>query len=100
MKAKFYSDIEYGKKLAKYCMIAVVVLGLMTAFAAPANTLLQVIFLVLTLGAMISTIVVVYKYCRCPYCGKHIFAGVLRIKVCPACHRNLVNGKKAKKNDR
>ena len=34
---------------------------------------------------------------RCPNCGKVIFFGVLAVKSCPRCHRNLVTGKKMKK---
>ena len=34
---------------------------------------------------------------RCPSCGKVIFFGVLAVKSCPRCHRNLVTGKKMKK---
>ena len=34
---------------------------------------------------------------RCPYCGKHIMLGVLAVKDCPRCRRNLATGKKIKK---
>ena len=33
---------------------------------------------------------------RCPNCGKVIFLGVMAVKACPRCHRNLVTGKKMK----
>ena len=99
MKAKYDSNLEYGKKLAKFLMVAVVVLGAFTVFAG-ANPMLQQILLILTVACMIGTVVSVYKYCRCPYCGKHILMGVLRAKVCPSCTRNLTTGKKAKKNER
>ncbi len=100
MKVRYESNFEYGKKQAKYCIAAAVILGLVTVFLAPANSMTQTLMLILTVAAMVSCVVIIYKNCRCPYCGKHIMMGVLRVKVCPACNRNLENGKKTKKYER
>ena len=51
----------------------------------------------LTAAIFVGTIICVYQFCRCPYCGKHIMLGVLAVKDCPRCHRNLATGKKIKK---
>ena len=51
----------------------------------------------LTAAIFIGTIICVYQFCRCPYCGKHIMLGVLAVKDCPRCRRNLATGKKIKK---
>ena len=44
-----------------------------------------------------TALVCMLTYCCCPNCGKVIFFGVLAVKSCPRCHRNLVTGKKMKK---
>ena len=51
----------------------------------------------LTAAIFVGTIICVYQFCRCPYCGKHIMLGVLAVKDCPRCRRNLATGKKIKK---
>lgn len=51
--------------------------------------------------AMLLVIVALYyifRYCRCPYCGKQIFFGVSKATSCPHCRRNFVTGKKVKRN--
>lgn len=95
MKARFDRTFEYGKKMSKNCVIFAVALCVMSLFM-PRNTYLQGIFIVATLALMVTAVVMMYKYCRCPYCGKRIMMGVLRVKACPRCRRNLSTGKKMK----
>ena len=40
----------------------------------------------------------IFRYCRCPYCGKQIFFGVSKATSCPRCRRNFLTGKKVKRN--
>ena len=52
----------------------------------------------LSLGALVIFMIILPMFvCRCPYCGKHIMLGVLAVKDCPRCRRNLATGKKIKK---
>ncbi len=51
--------------------------------------------------AMLLVIVALYyifRYCRCPYCGKQIFFGVSKATSCPHCRRSFATGKKVKRN--
>ena len=100
MKARFNSNFEYGKRISKYTMVGAVLCGLTTVLLTPPGSILQLIFLLSTTAFMVATFVVIYKNCRCPYCGKHIMMGALRVKVCPACNRSLENGRKTKKYER
>lgn len=95
MKARFDRTFEYGRNIAKYCVIFAVALCVLSLLM-PQGTYLQTIFVVVTLAMMVATVVVMYKYCRCPYCGRRIMLGVLRAKTCPSCRRNLTTGKKMK----
>ena len=100
MKAKFNSNMESGRQKAKYLLWAAVLLALVTIFFTRAGTAANTVLFILTMAAIAASLIVVYKDCRCPYCGRHIFMGVFRITVCPACHRNLYSGKFVKKHER
>lgn len=95
MKAKFDRTFEYGKNISKYCVIFAIALCVLSLLV-PQGTYLQVLFIAATVVMLAATVVVMYKFCRCPYCGKRIMLGVLRVKSCPRCRRSLTTGKKMK----
>ncbi len=97
MKPKYTSNFEYGKRMSKYTLIAAVILCLAGLLLAPNNSMAQMVLMFASLAAMVSTLVVMYRNCRCPYCGKHIMMGVLVVTSCPRCRRSLTTGKKSKK---
>ena len=35
-------------------------------------------------------------FCRCPWCGAHLFRGLFKLKICPSCRRDLYSGVKKK----
>ncbi len=96
MKARFEDTFDYGKKLSKWTVIISVLLALAGMLLFPADSLNRIIFMLASLACFVATVVIIYKYCRCPYCGKRIFMGVLVVTHCPACRRNLKTGKKSK----
>ena len=97
MKVQYESKFSYGQRIVRYLLFAVIALSLAAGLLTPKGSTQQTI-LVLTAFALIAALLgVIYKYCRCPYCGKRIFAGVLAVKSCPKCRRNLTTGKKVKK---
>lgn len=98
MKAKFESSFEYGRRISKYLALCAIFSCLAGIFAADEGSMQQLIFVLISCALFAATVIVMYRHCRCPYCGKHIMIGVLTVKTCPACHRNLVTGKKTKKN--
>ena len=97
MKPRFNSSFEHGKRLARNCIVAAIMFCLISLFGVPSSSLAQIVLTVLAFGCLIATLVVMYKYCRCPHCGKHIMGGVLAITNCPRCHRNLTTGQKTRK---
>lgn len=97
MKAHYDRTFEYGQKIVKYLLILVIVLGLASALLVPQNSTAQWVLVIAAFAMIAAALFVIYKYCRCPYCGKRIFGGVLAVKSCPKCRRNLVTGKKVKK---
>ena len=96
MKTYGNSFVE-SRELAKKLAIATVISGAASFIADGADSAIQFWLLAFTLVLCAATVYIIVRYCRCPYCGKHILVGVLKVKVCPACRRNLETGKKAKK---
>ena len=97
MKPRFNSNFEYGKRLARNCVVIGIVFCLLGLFATPAGSMAQIVLTLCAAGAIVATSVVMARYCRCPSCGKRIVFGVLTVTNCPRCHRNLTTGQKTKK---
>ena len=55
----------------------------------------KLIALLLTV-LMVLSLICLFAFCRCPWCGKRITSGLMQIKVCPHCNRNLETGLRAK----
>ena len=44
---------------------------------------------IVTAALFIAGILVVIIWCRCPFCGRHLFYKMFQLKVCPQCKRRL-----------
>ena len=97
MKARYAKTFEYGRHMAKTSVICAVACCAVSLLFFQPGSIPQIITLVLSFALIVATIVIMCVYCRCPYCGKRIIMGVLTVKSCPSCHRNLESGKKVKK---
>ena len=45
---------------------------------------------------MLLAIFFIFVYCRCPWCDKRIFSGMMKVQVCPHCKRDIDTGLKVK----
>ena len=101
MKNIYENSFVHGRDLTKKLVIVTcVTCALSILFMAMGNSTMQILCMAVSFVGLISTIYAMVKYCVCPHCGKHITMGLLAIENCPRCHRNLVTGKKGKKNKR
>ena len=100
MKARYDRSMEYGRSLARYFLLFTFVLGLAALLLANGNQIVQLILILGSFASLGAMFYVIWRYCRCPYCGKRIVAGALVAKSCPSCHRSLETGKKVKKKSR
>ncbi len=93
------NDFQYGQERVKQLMGAAVVSCLLAVLCnfSPA---LQIGLTMLTLAAAVWAFVIIFRYCKCPSCGKQIAFGVLALKTCPKCKRSLISGNKIKKSKR
>lgn len=95
--ASYTNDFTYGRERVKKFMIAAAVSCAVSLFL-PQYSAIQLGLMALTVLSFATAVVIVFKYCRCPSCGKVIFLGVLRVTACPRCRRSLTTGKKIKKS--
>ena len=98
MKRVYENTFIQGRELTKKFMIAAVISCIMSLVCSGIGSPFQSVFFFLTIVIFVATIYVMYKYCRCPHCGRHIMLGVLKITTCPRCRRSLITGKKMKKS--
>ena len=95
----YENNYVYGRDLLKKLLIAAVIAAVGTVVAQPGSGLYFGAFVV-AMAAFVTGVVVIFKYCRCPHCGKVIFLGVLALEICPKCRYNFITGKKVKKSKR
>lgn len=101
MKNVYENSFVHGRDLTKKLVIVTCVsCAVSILFMTMGDITLQIVCMAVSLVGLISTIYVMAKYCVCPHCGKHITMGLLAIENCPRCKRNLITGKKGKKNKR
>ena len=92
---KYENDFVDGRDRLKILLVATVI-GCTLSLLTPKYSYFQVACMCMTVILFVTSLVLIFKYCRCPNCGKVIFLGVMAVKSCPRCHRNLVTGKKMK----
>ena len=95
----YENDFVYGRDLVKKILVVAVICCVLT-IVAPAGSPLYLVSFVIAMASFAAGAWVIWKYCRCPHCGKVLFLGVLALEVCPKCRYNLITGKKAKKSKR
>lgn len=64
------------------------------------NPTLGVYLTLIGIACVIGSLVFVFTYMKCPYCGKQLFKNCLVVTVCPHCRRHLVAGTKVKSKKR
>ena len=87
-----------GRELLKKILVAALLTSVLSIVGRAFNPTMQLLFSGVTVILFVWAVFVVVRQCRCPYCGKIIFLGVLAVKTCPKCRRDLTSGKKVKKS--
>ena len=84
---------DKARDLVKVLMAACVVLLVMSLFSG-GNPAVAAMESIVSLVSLLLSFVIIALYCKCPYCGKHIYFGLLKAKYCPKCRRDLLTGTK------
>ena len=93
----YINSFMRGRELLKKLIISDMITAVI-ALMMRSNPTIMGLFSGATVLLFIAIIYVDFKYCRCPSCGKVILLGVLAIKACPRCKRDLASGRKIKKS--
>ncbi len=95
-------NFKTARKLVMIFMTASLIcaLGGMIFIRPGSQASIYVVMLALIL--MTIALLILFGLCRCPWCGKRITSGMMKVEVCPHCKRDIdtgmkVKGKKAKK---
>ena len=97
MKPSYSSGFARGQKLVRYLIVGALIMGLVGFLVYGSSPAQQTLCLLFSLVMMVSAVVCVFRFCRCPRCGKVIIGGVLVLETCPRCKCNLYSGEKSKK---
>jgi len=97
LKPRFTNDFEFGRNMAKILLCATLTTAIVSLFLFQNNVQAQNIMVGFTVVLFAALVYTMWRYCKCPRCGRHIVGGVLVVKVCPHCKRHLSSGQKMKK---
>lgn len=89
--------IKTARKVALWAMILSGVLAVVgLVFFEPGTTAsLYVTFA--AFGLMIVSMILIFGYCRCPWCNQRILNGLMKADHCPHCKRDFDTGLKYRK---
>ena len=71
---KYENDFVYGRDRLKKLLIATAI-GCALSFFMPRYSYVQVAFMCMTCVLFVTALVCIFKYCRCPNCGKECDKG-------------------------
>lgn len=89
-------NFKTARKLVMVFMIASLVCALGGMIFVRPGTQASVYIVLLSLILMILALMILFGLCRCPWCGKRITSGLMKVEVCPHCWRDLETGMKRK----
>ena len=89
-------NFKTARKLVMVFMIASLVCALGGMIFVRPGTQASVYIVLLSLILMILALMILFCLCRCPWCGKRITSGLMKVEVCPHCRRDLETGMKRK----
>lgn len=89
-------NFKTARKLVMVFMIASLVCALGGMIFVRPGTQASVYIVLLSLILMILALMILFGLCRCPWCGKRITSGLMKVEVCPHCRRDLETGMKRK----
>lgn len=89
-------NFQKAKNAVKTLLIASVLACVVSFIFSDNGTPVSAYAIIIALGLLVMSFIVAYNFCKCPYCGKHILIGMLTVKDCPKCHRNLITGERKK----
>ena len=89
-------NFKTARRLVMIFMIASLVCALIGMVLVRPGTEASIYIVILSLVLMLLALLILFGLCRCPWCGKRITAGMMKVEVCPHCKRDIETGMKRK----
>ena len=89
-------NFKTSRRLVVIFMVASLLCALGDMIFLRPGTQASVYLMLLSLILMGLSILILLALCRCPWCGKRITAGMMKVEVCPHCKRDIETGMKRK----
>ncbi len=89
-------SLDTAKKLTTGLLVACVVCCLLSLLLPEADAALRMIIGWAAIVLAVLGVASLILFCRCPYCGAHLFKGLYKMKFCPSCRRDFDTGAKKK----
>lgn len=89
-------NFKTSRRLVVIFMVASLICALGDMIFLRPGTQASVYLMLLSLILMGLSILILLALCRCPWCGKRIVSGLMKVEICPHCKRDLETGLKAK----
>ena len=91
---KYENDFVYGRERLRILLVATAV-GCAASLLTPQYSLVQVALMCLTVVLFVTCLALIFKYCRCPNCGKvstvdeETLLDQTQELVCPYCNASF-----------
>ncbi len=89
-------NFKTARRLVMVFMIASLICALGGMIFIRPGTQASVYVVLLALILMLLALLFLFAFCRCPWCGKRITSGMMKVEVCPHCKRDIDTGIKRK----
>lgn len=87
---------DRARNLVKLLLVLCVLFAAAGVITNGGGTALPMYSAVLSIVCFVLAFVVIFLYCKCPYCGKVIYLGLFKATHCPKCRRSFETGAKKK----
>lgn len=78
-----------AKSASMGMLLAALAIGVASALMFEEGTSAYTGSAILLLVLLFTSVAIMYIWGRCPYCGKRLFYGLYKWKICPKCRRTL-----------
>lgn len=89
-------NFEKAKNAVKACIAGSVICCAADLLFVPEGSNMAAYLLLGSIIFAVLSIILIFNFCKCPYCGKRITVGLFAVKECPSCRRDLATGQRRK----
>ena len=93
-------DFKTARRLVMLFMVASVICAIGDIVFIRPGTQASIYVMLLSFLLMALALVMLFVCCRCPWCGRRITVGLMKVEVCPHCRRDIETGMKVKGKNR